>query len=50
MNAVEGTTLTCPMHQWQFNLENGECLLKGNYQSLGKIEYKLERSYLLLFL
>lgn len=41
-DALNGTTLTCPMHHWRFNLENGECLEEGNYPSLNKIDYKVE--------
>jgi len=28
--ALEGTTLTCPKHQWQFDIRSGECIAKGN--------------------
>ncbi len=29
--ALEGTTLTCPKHQWQFDVTSGECIAKGNH-------------------
>lgn len=41
-DAIDGTTLTCPMHHWRFNLKNGECLEEGNYPPLNKIDYKVE--------
>ena len=27
--ALEGTTLTCPKHQWVFDIRSGECIKKG---------------------
>ncbi len=48
-DAIKGTTVTCPMHHWKFNLENGECLQEGNYQSLNKVENKIEEGFLSLF-
>ena len=27
--ALEGTTLTCPKHQWQFDIRSGQCTAKG---------------------
>jgi nitrite reductase (NADH) small subunit len=49
-DAIDGMTLQCPMHQWRFNLENGECLEKGNQQPLNKAEFKIEGNNLYLFL
>jgi nitrite reductase/ring-hydroxylating ferredoxin subunit len=49
-DAVDGMTVQCPMHQWKFNLENGESLQNGNYQPLNKMEFKVEESFLYLFL
>jgi nitrite reductase/ring-hydroxylating ferredoxin subunit len=49
-DAIDGTTLTCPMHHWRFNLENGECLEQGNYQPLKNLEFKIEENSLYLFL
>lgn len=46
-DAVNGTTVTCPMHNWKFNLENGECVDKGN-RPLNKIENKTEGKSLYL--
>ena len=28
--ALEGTTLTCPKHQWAFDIRSGACIAKGN--------------------
>jgi nitrite reductase/ring-hydroxylating ferredoxin subunit/alkylhydroperoxidase/carboxymuconolactone decarboxylase family protein YurZ len=28
--AMEGCTLTCPKHQWVFDIRTGECVKKGN--------------------
>lgn len=47
-DAIEGMTLVCPMHFWRFNLENGECLEKGNQTPLKKIEHKVEGGVLYL--
>ena len=47
-DAIDGTTLTCPMHHWRFNLENGECLQEGNYAPLNKVEFKMKDKILYL--
>ena len=28
--ALDGCTLTCPKHQWQFDIRSGDCIAKGN--------------------
>ena len=28
--ALQGTTLTCPKHQWVFDVTSGDCIRKGN--------------------
>jgi nitrite reductase/ring-hydroxylating ferredoxin subunit/alkylhydroperoxidase/carboxymuconolactone decarboxylase family protein YurZ len=28
--ALDGTTLTCPKHQWVFDVRSGDCIKKGN--------------------
>ena len=48
-DALNGTTLTCPMHHWRFDLENGKCLEEGNYPPLNKLEYKVEDQAIYLF-
>jgi nitrite reductase/ring-hydroxylating ferredoxin subunit len=49
-DAVNGMVLECPMHHWKFNLENGECLEKGNYQPLNKIEHKVKDKDKMLYI
>jgi UDP-MurNAc hydroxylase len=29
---VEGTTLTCKLHGWQWNLQNGRCLTAKGHE------------------
>lgn len=47
-DAIDGMTLVCPMHYWRFNLENGECLEKGNFTPLTRIKHKVEDGVLCL--
>jgi nitrite reductase/ring-hydroxylating ferredoxin subunit len=47
-SAIDGMELTCPRHQWKFNMENGECIENGN-KSLNKIEYKIENNDLYVY-
>ncbi len=28
--ALQGTTLTCPKHEWAFDVKSGDCIRKGN--------------------
>ncbi|HHH39614.1 MAG TPA: carboxymuconolactone decarboxylase [Sedimenticola sp.] len=44
--ALEGTTLTCPKHEWQFDIESGECIAKGS-RPLRRFEHKTENGRLL---
>lgn len=44
--ALEGTRLTCPKHQWAFDLRTGACIDKGN-APLCRRETKLEDGRLL---
>jgi nitrite reductase/ring-hydroxylating ferredoxin subunit len=46
--ALDGDSLTCPKHQWKFNLENGECIEKGN-RPLNKVNHKIEDDYLYVY-
>jgi len=48
MLALEGSTLTCPKHEWKFNVENGECIEKGN-RPLNSVEFKIEDAYLYVY-
>ncbi len=39
--ALEGRTLTCPKHEWKFDVETGECVQKGK-RPLTRFEHKIE--------
>lgn len=47
-DAIKGMILECPMHLWKFSLEDGECLEKGNFTPLTKIQHKVENGILYL--
>lgn len=38
--ALQGSTLTCPKHQWEFDAKSGDCIKKGN-SPLTRIEAKV---------
>ncbi|HEB95705.1 MAG TPA: carboxymuconolactone decarboxylase [Sedimenticola thiotaurini] len=44
--ALEGKTLTCPKHQWAFDIESGECIARGS-RPLRRFEHKVEEGQLL---
>ncbi|HTT12362.1 MAG TPA: Rieske 2Fe-2S domain-containing protein [Burkholderiaceae bacterium] len=44
--ALEGTRLTCPKHQWAFDIRTGECIERGN-EPLRRREAKVENGRLL---
>ena len=44
----EGLKLTCPKHNWAFDLTTGACIRKGK-QPLKQFEAKLEKGRLLAF-
>jgi nitrite reductase/ring-hydroxylating ferredoxin subunit/alkylhydroperoxidase/carboxymuconolactone decarboxylase family protein YurZ len=44
--AVQGSTLTCPKHQWQFDAKSGDCIKKGN-SPLKHIESKVVKGRLM---
>ena len=46
--SLEGTTLTCPKHEWAFDIETGQCIAKGN-RPLRKFEHKIEAGRLLAY-
>ena len=46
--ALSGTQLTCPKHQWAFDISSGACVAKGN-RPLTQFESKLERGRLLAY-
>ncbi|MBL3527440.1 MAG: Rieske 2Fe-2S domain-containing protein [gamma proteobacterium endosymbiont of Lamellibrachia anaximandri] len=46
--SLEGTKLTCPKHQWAFDVVSGECVEKGKHP-LRRFEHKVEAGRLLAF-
>lgn len=46
--ALQGRTLTCPKHQWEFDAKSGDCIKKGN-SPLTRIESKVVDGHLLAF-
>ncbi len=46
--ALEGTTLTCPKHQWEFDMISGECIKKGR-RPLKCLETQIVNSRLRVF-
>lgn len=43
--ALKNCTLTCPKHQWKFNLKTGKCIDKGN-RSLTEFESRMVKNRL----
>ena len=46
--ALHGTTLTCPKHEWVFDVKSGDCIKKGN-SPLKRFESKVAKGRLLAF-
>lgn len=46
--AIDGHTLTCPKHEWAFDLETGDCVAKGD-RPLKAFENKVEDERLLAY-
>lgn len=46
--SLEGQKLTCPKHQWAFDIESGECVEKGN-RPLRRFDHKIEDGRLLAY-
>jgi nitrite reductase/ring-hydroxylating ferredoxin subunit len=46
--ALQGSTLTCPKHQWEFDAKSGDCIKKGD-SPLKRIESKVVKGRLLAF-
>jgi nitrite reductase/ring-hydroxylating ferredoxin subunit/alkylhydroperoxidase/carboxymuconolactone decarboxylase family protein YurZ len=44
--ALKGTTLTCPKHEWVFDIKSGDCIKKGN-SPLKRFESKVAKGRLL---
>lgn len=45
--ALDGTTLTCPKHEWKFDITTGECIDKGNHP-LKQLDARFEGGRLLV--
>lgn len=46
--AIDGTELTCPKHNWKFDIRTGECIEKGN-RAMNPLESKIEDGMLLAY-
>jgi nitrite reductase/ring-hydroxylating ferredoxin subunit len=46
--ALQGKRLTCPKHQWAFDVTTGQCVEKGN-RPLHEFKAKIENGRLLAF-
>jgi nitrite reductase/ring-hydroxylating ferredoxin subunit/alkylhydroperoxidase/carboxymuconolactone decarboxylase family protein YurZ len=46
--ALSGTQLTCPKHQWAFDVTSGECVEKGS-RPLKQFDSKIEQGILLAY-
>ncbi len=46
--SLEGRTLTCPKHEWAFDIESGECTAKGN-RPLRQFDHKIENGRVLAY-
>jgi len=46
--ALDGSTVTCPKHQWAFDLHSGQCIKNGN-SPLRRRDSKVEEGRLLAF-
>lgn len=46
--SLEGKTLTCPKHEWAFDIETGQCIAKGN-RPLRTFEHKVEGDRLIAY-
>lgn len=46
--ALSDCTLTCPKHEWQFDIRTGECIAKGD-RPLTEFEHKIEDGQLLAY-
>jgi nitrite reductase/ring-hydroxylating ferredoxin subunit/alkylhydroperoxidase/carboxymuconolactone decarboxylase family protein YurZ len=46
--ALEGTKLTCPKHEWAFDIETGRCIAKGD-RPLTEFPHKVAKKRLLVY-
>ena len=44
---LDGTTVTCPLHGWQYNITNGECLTNPNVK-LDSYDVKVDEDTIIL--
>ncbi len=47
-SAINGMEVTCPKHQWKFNMANGECIDVGD-KPLNTIEHKVDGGSLYVY-
>ena len=48
VSALNETVLTCPKHNWKFDLETGDCIEVGN-RPLNQIKFKLEDNHIYIY-
>lgn len=46
--ALQDGAITCPKHNWKFNIATGECIEKGN-RPLQAVQFKIENERLFVF-
>jgi nitrite reductase/ring-hydroxylating ferredoxin subunit/alkylhydroperoxidase/carboxymuconolactone decarboxylase family protein YurZ len=46
--ALDGTRLTCPKHQWAFDIRSGRCIDKGD-RPLNELPHRIETKRLLVY-
>jgi nitrite reductase/ring-hydroxylating ferredoxin subunit/alkylhydroperoxidase/carboxymuconolactone decarboxylase family protein YurZ len=46
--ALQGTKLTCPKHEWEFDIESGACTAKGD-RPLTEFPHRIEEGRILAF-
>jgi nitrite reductase/ring-hydroxylating ferredoxin subunit/alkylhydroperoxidase/carboxymuconolactone decarboxylase family protein YurZ len=46
--ALDGATLTCPKHEWAFDIATGRCVAKGD-RPLNALPHKIENKRLLVY-
>ena len=46
--SLQGKILTCPKHEWAFDIESGQCIAKGK-RPLNRFEHKIENGRLLAY-
>jgi nitrite reductase/ring-hydroxylating ferredoxin subunit len=46
--ALDGSKLTCPKHEWAFDIATGRCVAKGD-RPLNELPHKIENRRLLVY-